>query len=243
MLKRLLAIMLTLFCLATPVYADDDTISSPTSTPAPAPRVEISADDGLTLVGDYHDPGGDGPALLLLHQMYTTRASWSAQIAPLTEAGFKVLAVDLRGMGATGGRINWTQAQADTLAWVAWLRAQPGVTSVALIGSSIGSSLALVGCAAAEGCAGAVALSPGLNYYQVATGDAVAQGFPVLIVYADRDLYPARDVPLMLKAAGEADGAGAHLTAWVYNGRAHGTDLFKGDSALLGQIIAWLRGE
>ena len=147
---------------------------------------------------------------------------------------------DIRGFGDTRGRLNWTSAQADTVTWATWLREQPGVTSVMFMGSSIGSSLALVGCLQVEGCAGAVALSPGLNYYQVYTGDAIAAGFPALIVYADHDPYPIRDVPKMIELA-DPDGDGAHhLSLQVYAGREHGMALFAAHDDLVGAITSWL---
>lgn len=218
----------------------EDDPAAATPTPLPEPIVSIEADDGLALSGVYYDPGGDRPAIVLLHQMYSSRGSWADVIQPLLDAGFKVLIVDIRGFGDTRGRLNWTSAQADTVTWATWLREQPGVTSVMFMGSSIGSSLALVGCSQVEGCAGAVALSPGLNYYQVYTGDAIVAGFPALIVYADHDPYPIRDVPKMIELA-DPDGDGAHhLSLQVYAGREHGMELFAAHDELVGAITSWL---
>lgn len=235
-------LLVTTFTLAqdVPNPDDDPSASTPTPTPLPEPVVSIEAEDGLTLSGVYYDPGGDRPAIVLLHQMYSSRGSWADVIQPLLDAGFKVLIVDIRGFGDTRGRLNWTSAQADTVTWATWLRAQPGVTSVLFMGSSIGSSLALVGCAQVEGCAGAVALSPGLSYYQVYTGDAVAAGFPALIVYTDHDPYPIRDVPKLIALADpDADGV-HHLSIQVYAGREHGMELFKSHADLIGVITSWL---
>jgi alpha-beta hydrolase superfamily lysophospholipase len=176
---------------------------------------------------------GDQPAVLLLHQLYTTRASWNPVINSLLESGYKVLAVDLRGYGQTRGSINWIKAQDDVIRWVEWLNDQAGVTSVSIIGSSMGSSLALTGCASSE-CAGVIAVSPGLNYFKVSTNDAIQAGFPVFIVYADHDTYPARDVPAMTELAGE------NVTLQTYAGRTHGVALFKEHEDLLPLVIDWL---
>lgn len=196
--------------------------------------VQISAADGKTLYGSYFAAGeGDAKAVLLLHQLYTNRSSWTPLVQPLLDAGFKVVAVDLRGYGQTRGKINWKQAQQDTAAWVDWLKSQPGVQSIALVGSSMGSNLALAGCAA-TGCAGAVAISPSLNYFNVVTDEAMQAGFPALIIYADRDPYPAADVPSMLELGGD------QATAIVYSGRTHGVDLFKEHDDLVPLIVDWL---
>jgi alpha-beta hydrolase superfamily lysophospholipase len=197
--------------------------------------VTVEAEDGLTLRGAYFDAsGGDGPAVLLLHQLYTTRHSWNPLIQSLMESGYKVLAVDLRGYGRTRGAISWGKAQTDTVIWAEWLEAQPGVKSVALIGSSMGANLALNGCAAFDGCQGAVSLSPGLNYFGVRIGDAISAGFPALIVYADGDRYPSRDVPAL------AEAGGSKVSVQVYEGRDHGMDLFEAHDDLTGVIIDWL---
>lgn len=199
--------------------------------------VSIEAEDGLALHGEFFaSPGSDGRALLLLHQLYTTRISWYPYIELLRAAGYHVLAVDLRGFGETGGGINWRKAQADTLAWLAWLDSQPSIRSSGLfvMGSSMGSSLALVGCAEAEACAGAVALSPGRRYFGVSTDEAIASGSPALLIFADRDTYPRQAVPHMQE---QPEFNGEVIT---YPGRAHGILLLEGDDTLLTQIIAWM---
>lgn len=229
--RTVFIIIVTLLLGAVPSIAQDD-------EPArPAPNVvEVEAADGWTLSGDYYVPQDEtGPAVLLLHQLYTIRTSWQPVIGPLLADGYRVLAVDLRGYGRTRGSINWSQAQEDTLTWVAWLRDQPGVreSAIFIMGSSMGSNLALVGCAQTD-CAGAVAISPGRAYFGVYTFDAISTGIPALLVYADRDYRPARDVPQML----ELDGA--NLDMIVYPGRDHGMMLFGAQEDLLPQIIEWL---
>jgi dienelactone hydrolase len=104
-----------------------------------------------------------------------------------------------------------------------------------MVGSSMGSNLALVGCAAVENCAGAVALSPSLNYFGVHTHDALGAGFPMMIVYADHDPYPADDMDEMKTLASD------RLTLLTYTGRAHGMLLFGQDATLPSQIVAWLQ--
>lgn len=220
--RLLLCLLLSLVC-ALPVMAEE----SPVGT-----EVTVQAADGRTLYGTYY--GGQGRAALLLHELYTTRVSWEPLLQPLLDSGMAVLTVDLRGYGQTKGKINWDAAQEDTAVWTAWLAGQSGVTSLVMVGSSMGANLALNGCAGHDGCAGAVAISPGLNYFGVRTRDAMADGFPALLVYADRDRYPREDVPEMLEI-----GAG-HVEALVFEGREHGMDLFTAHTELAGTLAAWL---
>ncbi len=210
--------------------------SAPAASDPTAPHlIDLPAADGLTLRGAYFAPHADAPAVLLLHQLYTTRHSWDSLTLALMEAGYNVLAVDLRGYGKTRGSINWSQAQDDTNRWAAWLSQQPGIQSVTLIGSSMGSSLALNGCASFDPCKGAVAISPGLNYFGVSSESALTDGFPILAIYAEQDPYPSEDVPTMQELAGDA------MSVITLPGRAHGIDLFRQDETLIASIVEWVK--
>jgi dienelactone hydrolase len=219
--------------------------ATPEPTPEPPPyellTVTVEASDGLPLVGDYIVPPGSeyGPVVILIHQLYTNNSSWTPIIGPLWANGYRILAVDVRGAGRTRGAINWAQAQDDTLTWLDWLYGQPGVQldAVHLVGSSMGANLALVGCAAAAHCNGVVAISPGLHYYGVYTEGAITSGIPALVVYAERDYYPARDVPLMEEKLAELELNS--MTTMAYPGNAHGVDLFA-EEELIPAIIGWL---
>lgn len=236
--RRLLMLILVICAIIAPASAQD---AAPTPDGPTGQPVTIEAADGLTLYGVYHVPPGAGqtPALLLLHQLYTTSRSWNAVMGSLLAHGYRVLAVDLRGYGATRGGINWLRAQDDALRWLTWLANQPGVNSAAVftMGSSMGANLAIAGCAAADRCAGAVALSPGLNYFGVRVRAALTET-PVLMLYADRDSIPGRDVPRMVEIAVGAENA--DLTAIAYAGRAHGMALFSAYDDVLGHILDWL---
>ncbi len=207
------------------------------ATPEPFKPLEVTleAPDGQTLYGWYSSAGeGDGRGVVLFHQLYTTHASWNAFGQTLMDAGYKVLAVDLRGYGKTRGKISWTASQDDAVAWISWLKSQPGVTSVSVVGSSMGATVALLGCSKSDQCKSVVALSPGLDYYRVDTTPALEDGFPALLVYADRDTYPSRDVPVMQERGGD------HIEVLAYEGRDHGVDLFKKHTDLMGILIEWL---
>jgi pimeloyl-ACP methyl ester carboxylesterase len=234
---RYLTLFSLMILLAFPAAAQD----TPTEPTGPQPVVvEVRADDGQRLSGDYYAAGDDAPAILLLHQLYTTRTSWRWVVGPLLDAGYHVLAVDLRGYGQTRGTIDWGKAQIDTQTWLDWLAEQPGVRaeSLLVVGSSMGANLALVGCAEAEHCAGAVAIAPGLNYFGVRTEDAVTSGIDALLIYGDRDSRPARAVPQMVELAEAAELD--TLTTLVYGRREHGMDLFTFEPDLLPAIIEWL---
>ena len=212
--------------------------------PMQAEPVQQRSEDGLRLNGNYYAPPiAPAPAVLLLHELYTTSASWQPFAESLQAAGYAVLAPDLRGWGRTHGSIDWRAAQTDTQYWLAWLREQPDVlpTRVFIIGSSMGANLAVIGCADDNltnpdgGCVGAVAVSPGLNYYGYTPLPPALEALvnrPVLLMSAERDSYPARAVRGL---PAEAPGT---VEAWWFPGNAHGMRLF--DAPLQERTIAWL---
>lgn len=236
MFRRITLVCLLLLSFSALAFAQEEVTPTPAPTPEFEPvAVEITAPDGKTLYGSYFSKSeGEGRAVLLLHQLYTNHTSWTPLIYPLMDAGYKVLAVDLRGYGLTKGSINWTAAQDDTVAWADWLKGQPGVTSVALVGSSMGSSLALLGCAAIEGCVGAVGISPSINYNNVYAGDAIQDGFPALLIYAENDPYPKVGVPKLQELGDD------NVQVQLYAGRVHGVDLFKTYDDLAPLIVGWI---
>jgi uncharacterized protein len=76
------------------------------AVPAPAPPgrvVHLVAGDGVALAGSYW-PGArpDGPAILLLHGVDSSRASFVRHAAWLNGLGYAVLAIDFRGHGESG---------------------------------------------------------------------------------------------------------------------------------------------
>jgi pimeloyl-ACP methyl ester carboxylesterase len=207
--------------------------------------VEIEAEDGLLLIGDYWALNADSVpedgavAVLLLHILSSQRSAWEPLIAPLTEAGYHVLAVDMRGHGDTGGERDWDMAETDVQHWLDWLKAQPDTRGVAIVGGSIGSNLALIGCANDPDCLTPIALSPGLDYRGVMPETAVVDGLidrPVLLIAAHGDTNSANSVREMAtKSRGE-------IAIRIYTDNAHATHMFMSSYAerLLNLIIEWL---
>ncbi len=225
-MKRILFALVLSILLAAPVAAQEET----------AMPVTIESGD-LAIVGDYYPAEAEADAVLLLHMLSSRRSAWEPLIVPLTDAGYAVLAVDMRGHGDTGGTRDWDAAQQDTLNLLAWLRQQPNVRSTSVVGGSIGANLALMGCAADTECATVVALSPGADYVGVRPGDALIDGLadrPVLLVASQDDRPSGTDVKAWIP---ETQG---DVGVRVYAGRAHGTNIFGSQPGLAPLILSWL---
>lgn len=209
--------------------------------------IERQSADGVTLVGDLVlpdeilDPGA--PAVLLMHMFGARRGDWDPLIAPLVEAGYAVLNVDLRGHGASGGPRDWTLATQDVADWFAYLKEQPSIDPARLgvVGASIGSNLALIGCAAEPACLTAVALSPGLDYSGLMPEVALAEGMlerSALLVTSRGDMESTAAVRQMVTTAN------TELGVRILQGTAHGTRMFlQRDFTVVPLIVNWLEAE
>lgn len=231
-----------LWCTAAVIIASAQTATPPSDIQPLG--VNIAAEDGLTLVGDLYRPSTTptegAPALLLLHMLRSQKNAYEPLIPSLVTDGYIVLNVDIRGHGQTGGSDDWDLALDDTLRWLAWLEEQEGVRQgdLGIIGASIGANLALLACAQADACITVIALSPGFDYRGLMPTDALTQGLAdksALLVASQGDTYSADSVKHMFgQAAGD-------VSARLYTGRSHGTQLF---GALLPEttalVLNWL---
>jgi pimeloyl-ACP methyl ester carboxylesterase len=85
----------------------------------------------------------DGPAVLLLHGTYWSRV-WLPVLDHLAEAGLRPIAVDLPGLGRSGGELTLETATVPALAdWVVRFASALGLSGpVAVAGHDIGGAIA-----------------------------------------------------------------------------------------------------
>ncbi len=145
-----------------------------------AQPVTFETYDGETIHGDYYgrQPTETGtPMVILLHMYRSDRAAFKPLIEPLHKAGFAILAIDMRGHGQSATedtRRRVMQAETavfeemydDVRAAYDWLANQEGVdrSRFALVGASVGCSVALDYAARDRSVDVLVCLSPGINY-------------------------------------------------------------------------------
>jgi pimeloyl-ACP methyl ester carboxylesterase len=75
--------------------------------PSTLARVSLAGDPPVRTVRVHgHDRAfldvGDGPAILLLHGIGSDRRTWDSVVPRLAAAGFRVVAPDFLGLGASG---------------------------------------------------------------------------------------------------------------------------------------------
>lgn len=110
--------------------------------PSPAPSVERAE----ITVGEHpasYLMAGEGPLVLMLHGTYWSRV-WQPVIGPLAGRGLRPVAVDLPGLGRSGGELTPAEASVPALGgWVLrFLDALGGEQPVAVVGHDIGGAIA-----------------------------------------------------------------------------------------------------
>jgi pimeloyl-ACP methyl ester carboxylesterase len=158
-------------------------------SPPPVKTVTFETADGVTIEADYLAPQVKGdekaPVVILIHMYPADRKSWFPFAYSLQTGNpkFAVLAYDIRGHGgSTEPREKNLKAMYDRRdpslfrdAWKdvdaakRWLARQQGcdVTRIALVGASIGCSIALDYAGRDRNVKAVVCLSPGTDYFGV----------------------------------------------------------------------------
>lgn len=213
----------------------------------------MTTSDGVRIAGTLRR-GGDptAPAVVLVHALGADRS----EVAPLVEAlseppGLTTLAIDMRGHGESVhgpddtniawqdfDQADWEAAANDVRAAVDFLVADPELDprGIALVGSSIGSSAAIVAAAEDERIGAVVAISPGRAYRGV---DAIT---PV-------DSYGDRVALLAIAAEGEPPAAetarniariARRGSLQLYPGDAHGVALAESSPRMPQRVRSFL---
>jgi alpha-beta hydrolase superfamily lysophospholipase len=152
---------------------------------AVAGQVQVPSKDGVALVGDEWGKGERG--VLLVHDEGRTRADWSTLGSKLAMSGYHVLAIDLRGHGAspapTALGTDWSVMVADIDGGVSWLL-EHGAKEIHVVGARLGANLALQAASANPAISDLLLLSPALNVQNVKISASIAP-------YGERPLFVA----------------------------------------------------
>lgn len=222
-------------------------VDTPTSEPEPAAEIldpmselTIDAEDGTPIATTLYLPEGEGPhpGVILLHMLGGRRQDWEVEEIPnlLTEAGYVVLAVDMRGHGQTPGNRDWALVEQDLITvWEEFVAlAQVDREKTAVMGGSIGSNMALITGDNIPEIQTTILLSPGLDYFGVTTDDRIVSygDRPILIVASEEDTTAAESSVVLadLAATGEL---------LMFNGVGHGTRMLNQPNLQLA-IVDWL---
>jgi pimeloyl-ACP methyl ester carboxylesterase len=212
-------------------------------------EVTLRTDDGVVIAGALYLPGRPGPGIVLVHALSRTHEDWNAVASRLADAGFVVLAIDLRGHGASGPLPEGTTLDdltpmvADVRAARAFLKTRreaiPG--RVGLAGASIGANLAILAAAADATVRSLALLSPGTDYRGLRPEAAIKKygDRPALIIASQEDNY-ATGSARQLAVAGAGPGIGIRELR-ILNGAGHGAAMLAREPDLASSLVDWFR--
>ncbi len=225
-------------------------LAAPADALDPKP-VSFLTPDGMRIAADYYAPPvadrGEAPIVILLHMYASDRKAWEPLLAPLHGAGFAILALDLRGHGESATTETrelvqkrdpafFRKMQNDVLGAYDWLAAQDKLdrTRLALVGASVGASVAIQYAAHDRSVDAVVALSPGLRYMELnSDGDMRQITGRKLLLLATED---ERDAPYTLEKRTTG------VTVKIYHdAKAHGTDLLGKVVGVEDDIVSFLK--
>jgi len=154
-----LALGVLFFLSIWPFSSDAIQVERGSITGASSNSVTYQTDDGVRIAASWYLPkdSKSPPVVILLHEQDGTRAQWDPLVPVLVNAGYAVLAPDIRGFGESTTAIrdgkeetvqfaNHPDAILDVSAALKWLKGQREVDSgrVGVIGARLGGDLAYV---------------------------------------------------------------------------------------------------
>lgn len=205
-------------------------------------RVSVPTADGVTIAGEFYEPSSrPAPGVVLVHMLTRSRADWGGLPEKIRDAGMAALAIDLRGHGQSSGSAQDLQAMIeDVRAAAQWLSSRPNVRGdqIAIVGASLGASLALLAAVDLPQVRVLALLSPSLDYRGLRTDTGLVKRLgarSLWLAASDQDplaLRTLRDI------AAEPSGA---REQHVSSALAHGTVLLDKDGDLPRSLVDWLR--
>ena len=203
-------------------------------------EVSFPTEDGWNIHGDVYGSGSRG--VVLVHGGRFTKESWDKQAHELTGAGYRVLAIDMRGYGNSKegpAELNTGYGSPlDVLAAVRYLHGA-GAKSVSVIGGSMGANAAAqASIQSKKGEIDALVLLAGGG--GVPGGELKGRK---LFVVARNDRNASG--PRLLKIQEQYASAPKPKQLLVLEGEAHGQFLFEGDQGdrLMHEILRFLSGK
>ena len=169
------------------------------------------------------------------------RGDWGGLPDRIRETGVTALTIDLRGHGQSSGSAQDLQAMIqDVRAAARWLSTRPNVRGdqIAIVGASLGASLALIAAVELPAARALALISPSLDYRGLRTDVGLVKRLgarSIWLAASDQDplaLRTLRDI------AAEPSGPREQHVSSVLG---HGTVLLDKDGDLARMLVDWLR--
>ncbi len=212
-------------------------------TPAePKPQdIKYETPDGVIVAANYFAPtvkGANAPVAILIHMYATDRKAWTPLVQPLLDAGFAVLAYDMRGRGGSVepermelrnrfGRQDPTlflDGWQDAAGATKWLSTRPecDVSRIVCIGASSGASIAIDYATREPNVKAVIGLSPYMKTLGIETSEQIKKirDRPILLMAPKTEFGRAQDLAA-------TTGGKATCEMLIGGPSNHGTNLLK----------------
>jgi alpha-beta hydrolase superfamily lysophospholipase len=169
------------------------------------------------------------------------RGDWRDLPDRIREAGITALTIDLRGHGASSGSQGDLRAMVqDVRAAVQWLGTRGGVSpdAIAIVGASMGGSLALLAADAMPLVRAVGVLSPSIDYRGLRTDVSLVRRLGSRRLWFAASAEDPLAARTMRDMAAEPSGPREQVLS---NARAHGTVLLDRDGDVGRALVDWLR--
>ncbi len=171
-------------------------------------RVEYTTSDGVVIIGDYwipKDANTPAPVVILLHMYRSDRSAWRPLASVLEDAGFAIMAIDMRGHGESikpedrklekrvrdRDPVLFRAMHRDVFGAYRWLQQRPEVdlSRLAIVGASVGCSVALDYAVRDKSVDTIVLMTPGENYLGLDSVEDIKQygRRPVLMLTSEEE--------------------------------------------------------
>jgi pyridoxine 5-phosphate synthase len=204
--------------------------------------VTFPSSGGVTIAGEYYEAATrPAPSVLLVHMLSRTKGDWGSLPDRIRDAGINALTIDLRGHGqSTGSAQDLQEMVGDVRAAALWLATRPNVRgdAIAIVGASLGASLALLAAVDVPQVRALGLLSPSLDYRGLRTDTGLIKrlgGRSIWLAASSEDplaLRTLRDI-----AAEPSGPREQHVSTTA----AHGTVLLDRDADVPRTLVDWLR--
>lgn len=204
--------------------------------------VTLPSADGVTIAGEYFEAAArPAPAVVLVHMLSRSKGDWGSLPDRLRDAGMTALTIDLRGHGqSSGSPQNLQDMIKDVRAAAQWLATRPNVRAdaIAIIGASLGASLALLAAVDVPQVRALALLSPALDYRGLRTDLALVKRLGARSIWLCASAEDSLALRTLREMAAEPSGPREQV---ISNAVAHGTVLLDRDGEVGRALVDWLR--
>ena len=217
-------------------------------------RVEYTTSDGVVIIGDYwmpKDANAPAPAVILLHMYRSDRSAWRPLVSVLQDAGFAIMAIDMRGHGESikpedrklekcvrdRDPVLFRAMHRDVFGAYRWLQQRPEVdlSRLGIVGASVGCSVALDYAVRDKSVDTIVLMTPGENYLGVDSIEDIKQYGQRAVLMLTSEEERSQGTQALSELAKQAE-----LKTYAKTG-IHGTRMFGKVPGVRHYIVTYLK--